>query len=346
MIGEEEVEADLVLSLLRHRRLLVTVDALSERSEATQRHVEGIHGLAPVNALLVTTRREPNFGPTEAIALRPEQIDVNSLVWFLTEYLRRTGAEELFSGRAALQLSDRLLALVERGGKQLVVTPLLIRLYVDNAIERRKKGRPIEDLPLSVAETMLEYLRRLNPKSPETPNHVSDDVLIQATRLRASHSLAPNFVPKDFDRNDASKFLADAAIKAEGSDVIARLVDNGILESRDVGGTQFLRFALDPVEEYLAALYWLDRLRDSKTDWENWSAKVRAVDGHPESIRGFLTALEDCATAYGSDFGIPMDMAFPWEDLEAHSAERSPLEVSVGIGVPVHWSGTFSGQET
>jgi photosystem II stability/assembly factor-like uncharacterized protein len=329
MIGEEEVEADLVLSLVRHRRLLVIVDALSERSEATRRHVEAIHGQAPVNALVVTSRREPDFGPIGATPLWPERIDVNSLVWFLTEYLRRTGAEALFSGRGALHLSDRLLALVERGGRRLVVTPLLIRLFVDNAIELRGQGRPIEDLPLSVAGTMLEYLRRVNPKGPETPNGVPDDVLIRATRVLASQSLAPNYVPQDFDHLSACKALAVAVIELEGSVVVTRLIANGVLESRDVGGTPFLRFALDPVAEYLASLYWLDRLRGSMADWEDWLAVVRAVDGYPESIRGFLVALEDCTTAYGTAFRIPEGLATPWEDLEPPSAAKLPLEMGV-----------------
>jgi hypothetical protein len=329
MIGEEEVEADLVLSLLRHRRLLVIVDALSERSEATRRHVETIHGQAPVNALVVTTRRDPDFGPIRATSLRPERIDVNSLVRFLTEYLHRTGAEALFSGRGALRLSERLLALVERGSRRLEVTPLLIRLFVDNAIELREQDRPIEDLPVSVAGTMLENLRRVNPKTPDTPNAVPDDVLIQAARVLASLSLGPNYVPQDFDQRDACKALAASGIGVDSSAVVARLIANGVLESRDVGGTPFLRFAFDPVAEYLASLYWLDRLRDSRTDWENWLAELRAVDGYPESIRGFLVALEDCTTAYGTAFRIPKDLANPWEDLEAPSAAKTPLEVGV-----------------
>ena len=324
VVGEEEVELDLVLSLLRHRRLLVIMDALSERSEATRQHVETVHGRAPVNALLVTTRREPDFGPVAVTQLWPERIDVNTLVGFLTEYLRRAGAEMVFPGRAALHLSDRLLSLVERGSQWLVVTPLLIRLFVDNAIELRQQGRPIEGLPLSVAETMLNYLRRVNPKAPDTPNRVPDDLLISAARILASRSLAQDYVPRDFDRDDVRKALSEAGIKADNPDVIARLAENGVMEQRDSGGTLFLRFVLDPLAEYLAALYWLDQLRDHRPRWQNWLVDVRAVSGYPESIRGFLVALEDCVATYGSDFRIPSDLDNPWEDLEASPMSGPP----------------------
>ncbi len=35
------------------------------------------------------------------------------------------------------------------------------------------------------------------------------------------------------------------------------------------------------------------------------------MDGYPESINGFLVALENCVIAYRQDFGIP-DEGFPW----------------------------------
>src|SRR5262249_27887056 len=78
MVGPDEVEQDLVMRLLHSKRLLMITDALSERSLLTQRHIESIHGSMPANALIVTTRRQPNFGPVSVIQLWPEKIEMNS----------------------------------------------------------------------------------------------------------------------------------------------------------------------------------------------------------------------------------------------------------------------------
>jgi hypothetical protein len=311
MVGEAEVEPDIIASLLRHKRLLVIVDALSEHSEEMQQHIESIHGNAAINALIVTTRRAPNFGPIEMTQVWPEKVELNTLFYFLTEYLRRTNAEEFFPGRQALQLGDRLMALVENGSKSLVVTPLLIKLFVDNAITLVKNEQNIEKLPLSVPETMLEYLRRVNPQDPDTPNHVPNDEMIRAARVLSRCSLDDSYIPRDFYRDAAKRVLNESGLMNNTVDIIARLVENGVLEERDAGGTQLLRFGLDSLAEYLTALYWLDRLRNDEIQWQEWLEGLRSVTGFPETIRGFLVALEDCVTTYKADFRIP-DLSVSW----------------------------------
>ena len=315
MVGPEEVEADVVASLLRHKRLLVIVDALSERTPATQRHVESIHQSADINVLVVTTRRQPDFGPLPVTKLWPEKVTVERIVYFLMEYLRRTGSADLFPEEQPLQLGQRLLAVVKGRGKQLAVTPLLITLFVDQAIDLRKRGEPLEKLPLSIAETMLEHVRRTNPRDPATPNYVPTEVVVRAARVLGMCSLAEDCVPRDFFRDMAEKVLKAPDIGAGEADVIQRLVDNGVLEERDRGGTRILRFDLDPLAEYMAALYWLDRWRDDAGQWQTWLSVLSSLDGYPEEIRGFLTALEDCVITYREDFNIPA-VDFPWEDAD------------------------------
>ncbi len=305
MVGPEEIETDIVANLLRHKRLLVIVDGLSERSLPTQRHIESVHQTASVNAMVVTTRHPPDFGPTPTISLWPEKVTVETLFYFLTEYLRRTGADELFPGRQALQMGDRLLAAVEGGSKRLVATPLLIKLFVDQAIELRKRGEPLGHLPVSIAETMLEHLRRTNPQDSQTPNYVSNDVIIQAARVLGRCSLGDDYVPRDFFQDAAQKALDEHGLRAGQANLIGRLAENGVIEERDRGGTKILRFSLDTVAEYMTALYWLDRLRDNASEWQAWLAHLRSVDGYPDRIRGFVVALEDCVLTYQHDFHVP-----------------------------------------
>jgi hypothetical protein len=313
MVGPDEVEQDLVMSLLRYKRLLVITDALSERSLLTQRQIESIHGSVPVNALIVTTRRQPNFGPVPVTQLWPEKIEVNSLIYFLSEYLRRTDAKKFFPGRQELQLGDRLMALVERGSEQLVVTPLLIKLFVDNAISQMQNQAGLDTLPNSVPETFLAYLRRVNPQAPETPDYVANEKMIHAARVLGWCSLQEHFIPRDFSRNLGESEVRKAGWWDDKADVIARLVANGILEQHDIGGNQFLRFGLDPLAEYLAALYWVMQFKDDAAAWQEWLQKPRLAPKFCEEIRGFLVALEDCITTYRSTLGIP-EMMFPWKE--------------------------------
>ncbi len=82
-------------------------------------------------------------------------------------------------------------------------------------------------------------------------------------------------------------------------------VENGVVEARDLGGTVFLRFGLNPLAEYLAALYWSVKLGNDETRWKKWLEKLCSVEGFHEEIRGFLIAMEDCMTTYKDDFEIP-----------------------------------------
>jgi hypothetical protein len=310
MVGPDEIEEDLVISLLRHKRVLVIIDSLSERGLPTQQQIERIHGSVPVHALMVTTRRPPNFGPEPVTQVRPEKIDVNSLIYFLSEYLRRTGTKQFFTGRQELQLSDRLMALVERGSAQLVVTPLLIKLFVDNAIGQMHHLAELNTLPTSVPETYLAYLRRVNPQDPETPNYVANERMIHAARELGWCSVQEHYIPRDFSREVGMRALKKAECWDDKADVIARLVTNGILEQRDIGGNQFFRFGLDPLAEYLAALHVVMQCNDDASTWQEWLHRIQLVPQH-EEIRGFLVALEDCITTYRREIGIP-GLRLPW----------------------------------
>jgi hypothetical protein len=310
MVGPDEVEQDLVISLLRHKRVLVIMDSLSERGLPTQRQIESIHGSVPVHALLVTTRRPPNFGPVPVTQFWPEKIDVNSLVYFLSEYLRRTDAKQFFPGRQELHLGDHLMALVERGSEQLVVTPLLIKLFVDNAISQMHHHAGLDTLPTSVPETFLAYLRRVNPQDPETPDYVANERMIHAARVLGWCSVQEHYIPQDFSREVGRAALKTTECWDDKVDVIARLVANGVLEQRDIGGDQFLRFGLDPLAEYLAALHGVMQCKDDTSAWQEWLHRLQLVPKH-EEIRGFLVALEDCITTYQSTIGIP-DLGLPW----------------------------------
>jgi hypothetical protein len=200
MLGEEELPNDLVRGLMAKRRLLVIVDALSERQPETQRHIEQIFTQdVPLNALVVTARAEPNLGPLDRTALHPVRLDAGSIVPFIIGYLARMSAvPELQDGRVQLKLGERILALAESGGQKTPVTPLLVTLFVDSALRRAADGLPFSDMPEAVPEVFVDYLRRLNSSGGRPDGPFSDDQFIRAAQTIASVSLGKILFRKTF----------------------------------------------------------------------------------------------------------------------------------------------------
>jgi photosystem II stability/assembly factor-like uncharacterized protein len=325
MVGPDEADADIIGGLLERQRILVIVDGVSERSIATQRQVEAAAGHRPIALLVISTRVPPRLGPVRTARVQPERIEEATLVYFLTEYLRQTKSEQLFSGRPLLDLADRLLGLLERANRQVVITPLLITLFVQSAADHAKRGGTLNSLPLSVPEMFLEYLRRVNPQDPTATHWMPDGVMLQCARVLGWCSLRDLYTPRDFRREAARQALQDADLWAEQRDPVSRLIANGVLEERNIAGTPMLRFHLDPLAEYLAALYQIDYLGGDTREWGAWCEALSHLEGYPSRVRGFLVALLDSMTTYKDAFGIPTTYV---ELIEADLSGQDSMERS------------------
>ena len=69
-----------------------------------------------------------------------------------------------------------------------------------------------------------------------------------------------------------------------------------------------IRFSLDPLAEYLAALYlveWCGKIEDM---WKEFFENAEKQSGAPEAIRGFLLAVRDCCDVKGNGFGVPEEV--------------------------------------
>jgi photosystem II stability/assembly factor-like uncharacterized protein len=311
MVGSaEEIEPDIVHALLRRKRVLVIVDALSERSAETQQHVYQLYGSdTPINALIVTTRREPQFGPVEQTLVFPQPIDLRLLVPFIMEYLKREELTSKFEPRQQLALAQRILEIVEHGGG-LTVTPLLVTLFVDTAVARAGPTGQIENLPVDVPEVYLDYLDRLNPVDPATPNWVDRETMHEAAFILAETSLGADLVPTDFRREQAERRLGESRLDSAHS-LTDRLIANGVVQERLVAGLSMLRFQFDPVAEYLAAIAKCRTLGHDKAPWLTMIAELTTMQSYPDVIRGYLSALSVCYESYK----LPLKLAvleFPW----------------------------------
>jgi len=316
MLDGDDLSPELVRGLLAHKRLLVVVDALSERNAETQRHVEQFHKAAePIGALIVTSRIAPDFGPIDRTALYPVRLDARRIVPFIIGYLDRRESEGLLrDGRMQLQLGEKILALSEMGGQRAPITALLVTLFVDSARRRVQEGHALDDLPKVMPDIFVDYLKRLNTVTGSSEQKIADPIFIQAGQVVAAVSLGRSLVPQDFLAAEALAALSKDGLGSQGQQLLDQLIGAGVIERRAPGGYVLLRFSLDPAAEYLAATRQIIMLKSADARrWKTYLSSLRKIDGYPDVIEGYLTALTNCYRALKQELSL-IDLAFPWED--------------------------------
>jgi hypothetical protein len=110
-----------------------------------------------------------------------------------------------------------------------------------------------------------------------------------------------SFRPVTTKRQDAIAVLI-------GDNAEARLhyLENRLRLIQTIGPAQDqIRFALDPLAEYLAALQLLEQYGKNQGHWRKFLAQTAAIPGAPVAIQGFLLAVLDCCLAKGAEAKVP-----------------------------------------
>jgi hypothetical protein len=356
MLGEEELPGDLIHGLLAEQRLLVIVDAFSEREPETRRHIEEIFSKAAVfNAMVITSRTEPRLGAVERTTLYPLLLDQKRVVPFIVDYVARlTDADAepcppssvlaqggglhvdtrnvqarglaaddanrdvdvLGDGHMLLQLGARILELAETGGEATPVTPLLVTMFVDSAFSRAQAGLSTDSMPQNVPEIFIDYVKRVYALPTTATRGAAEDEFIRAAGLLARVNLGDRLVPGDFSSDDAMAALGTAGLSDRASALLEKMISAGVIERRTFGGIAVLRFGLDPVAEYLTAIHFVGELR--RLDLAEIETRLNVL----KETDGYPEAcdgyLKAVATCYRA-YSKPFrlpDMTFPWEILE------------------------------
>lgn len=291
MIGSEKsIPEGLFERLLEDRRVLVILDGLSEmaHSTASPTAARPQNPGFPVNALIATSRsHERNLQPD--LIIEPLRIDNNHLLPFINTYLSKAGHQELTDSElfeASRRLSDLVTA--ETG-----ITPLFARLFAERLVDLQERGEPISSLPKSVPELMLAYLNSLNRRRrAEEP----DDTLVHvAAKIAAWHCLKETYMPGQLG---SKADIVDALAKCGANTKLLDDLEARLRILRTVGSDRLhVRFELDPLAEYLAAMKAVDELGSSETEWLKFLEDADSKPGAPQSIRGFLSAVRDCIAA-------------------------------------------------
>jgi HEAT repeat protein len=294
----ELISEELLEHLLRERRILVIVDHLSEMNKGTQKAIRPDSTDFAVNALIVTSRSDEKLGGVNKTTINPMRIQGNRLSSFMEAYLTQASKRDLFTDPEFFKACSRLSQMVgERN-----VTALLAKLYADQLISA--KVEEVQQLTLTtpdnIPDLMLWYLNLVN-RNINQDKKLSDRTVHQDAKTIAWECLKENFKPT-YAKRDA------ALLALGGDDAESRLnyLEKNLNLIQTSGAEQNkIRFALDPLAEYLAAMHLLELCQKNQYLWKEFWHQQKAVQDTSESMTGFLLALQDCYQALSKEANIP-----------------------------------------
>jgi HEAT repeat protein len=329
LIGADEPPSQkLTVHLLKKKRLLLIVDSLSELNEATHNKIRPLSPDFAANTLIVTSRTEESLDGVPKNSLHPLRIRGDRLSSFMEAYLTRRGTRDLFDDPEFFNGCSKLSVMV--GDRDCTV--LLAKLYAEQMIASKERAtekaseianeRADAELPETIPDLILQYLNELNRREPE----LDDRSVHAAAKKTAWECLRRTFRP--------SPASTEAVLRALGGNPEAqKSLDHleGKLQLIQIigAGRDRVKFSLDPLAEYLAALHILEENRDSEQRWSEFLDHVDqagAPAGVFTSIKGFLLAVRDCCLVKAGEAGISSVAADLLRSVAKELGRRSGLD--------------------
>ncbi|MFN9644345.1 MAG: HEAT repeat domain-containing protein [Cyanobacteriota bacterium] len=321
--ADHPISKELLDNLLRRRRVMVIVDHLSEMNEVTRKAINPDNPVFPVNALVVTSRQRDILGKVNMLTIKPLRIMGNRLSSFMEAYLVKQGKRELFTDTEFFDACSHLSRMVG----QREVTAMLATLYAKQLIHAKVEAA--QDITSIVSDNipdlMLNYLNQLNKELGERrADHdpLEDRAVHKDAMIIAWQCVKEQFRPSVIDRGVAIQALAE--LRGDQAESHLRYLEERLLLIQTIGASKDqIRFTLDPLAEYLAALRLLELYDGSEEKWLSFLAEAQSKPGGPASIAGFLSALQDCWLTKGKPaWRMPAVVAASIPD--PHTLPRGP----------------------
>ncbi|MBN3871184.1 HEAT repeat domain-containing protein [Nostoc sp. JL33] len=305
LIDSEQTIVDelLVEQLLRQRRILLIVDHLSEMSKPTQGKINPNDLKFSANALIVTSRLEEKFQGIDC-KIKTLRFDGGKLAYFIEQYLKKCEKWTLFEDEQEefLQECAQLARIV---GDKKTITVLLAKLYAERMINAKENSSASESSLDNIPDLIIDHLEKLNSQGEiDTRNQyptVKEDAKVIAWKC-----LEGDYKPKPVKRESVV-----VALGGTNAEACLNYFENYLRLIKSIGyNNDQIRFALDPLAEYLAGLYLLEHYCENEVFWREFLAQAESKP--QEEIKGFLLAVRECCIAKGSEAKVP---AFVAEEL-------------------------------
>ena len=286
------ISEELLEHLLRERRLLVIVDGYSEMRPATRNKIKPELPSFLANALIVTSRSDESLGGVNRTMIQMMRVHSSKLAEFLQAYVNKKGKQDLF--KTDQELFQGCIQLSKLVGER-DITVLLAKLYADQLIAN-ESNQTTKNLPDNIPDLMLSYLNQINYQLVEKglENHLDNLTVHQVAKVIAWECLKQTFRPTTVPLDILLKVLGEHW-SGEQAKTHLKYLENSlhIVETVKPSEDQ-IRFSLDPLAEFLAGLYLVDLYKDNEKLWAEFLAQADVQPGAPESIKGFLQAVQDC----------------------------------------------------
>jgi len=287
---------ELVKRLLRKQRLLVVIDGLSERDDYTRRAIRPDSAEFAANCMIVTSRLEEALEEVHKTVMKPVRIAGNQLSIFMDGYLRAINKRAVFDDEEYFDVCRRLSIIV----RERDVTPLLAKMYAQFMISDKESGRE-DSLPETISDLMLCYLNELNRqvKSAKMDNLVLHEI----AKLAAWTCLRKDFRPTPTPRRVILAGLGGN----DKSETGLKYLENRLQVIQSLGAGDVVRFTLDPLAEFLAAIYIVEVCGHDDELWRGFlhQANGLAQEMGTATIAGFLSAVEDCIVTRADATNVP-----------------------------------------
>jgi HEAT repeat protein len=305
LAGEPEaIFEELLLHLLRKRRVMVIVDSLSEMDEWTRKSVRPASADFPVAALIVTSRNEKDLGEASKALLRPLRLKSDRLSTFMDRYLEQLGKRELFNDEEYFDACRRLSQLVS----DREITVLIAKMYAEQMIAAKEADTSAQaaehELPRNLPDLMLGYVKRLNDQVKAERQDIRK--VVNVAEIAAWECLKHTCRPTTAKRDDVQNALRNES----DAETLLKYLEERLQLIQTTGPiSDLIRFSLDPLAEYLAALYLVERCGKFEDLWQEFFENAEQQPGAPHATKGFLLAVCDCCEVRGSLFGVPAEIS-------------------------------------
>jgi len=294
LTGETELIPDSLFDhLLRKQRIIVIMDDLSSQIPNIKWALPA-DKVFPVAALIVTSRAHERLGNIPRTVIEPMLIEGELLYVFLEDYLRLEGHRDKFSNTEFFDVCKQLSAMAGQGQ----TTVLFAKMYAEYLIGI-KSGIINIDFPRDIPDLMLGYLSALHHPVENAPFNTR--TVHKASRVIAWECLKKKYYPTAARRD----VVIDALASPDAEDILTYFKDQ-LLLIRIVGSDEnAIRFALDPLAEYLAGLYLVYTLRNNSDKWHKFLDTIDCLSGPIQEINRFLLVVRECCLSTTHDIVIP-----------------------------------------